>query len=152
MVLLKRKPVLHTPLPSLSTVLQPVPSAPLVPTDSPSTEAPKSKSKHKPEPTEANEDASAPTWIPPDGKDDEEQLDKLLFVFREDTTNGAAAPVVKGRKSGVTKMVGPADLNGLIEKPNGEVDEQGQVGTTWRVWDRECFYIPETGEIFTDYE
>jgi hypothetical protein len=154
MVLLKRKPVFFTPLPSLSTVLQPVHAppapAPAVATDA-DQPAPKSKSKSK---SKAKDEAA------PDGKDDEEQLDKLLYVFREDQANGTATAAVtgKGKKAGLVKVMGQADMNGLMGKvANGHGHEHGeaqeaQAGTTWKVWDRECFYIPETGEIFTDYE
>lgn len=50
----------------------------------------------------------------------------------------------------------PIGEGGKKGKKGDEVVESGKgrkgEGEEWRVWDRECFYVKETGEIFTDYE
>ena len=74
---------------------------------------------------------------------------------------------VRGKRPGTTIMTGQINVNG--EKPraigengvngmkeeNGEQKENGENGVehvAWKIWDRECWFIPETGELFTDYE
>ncbi|WWD21446.1 hypothetical protein CI109_105931 [Kwoniella shandongensis] len=167
MPLLKRKPVLLTPLPSLSTVLQPIPNQQQPPTATAESSTPSSPSKGKATPPTV-EDLSS--LIPPDGKDDEEQLDKLLSVFRGDFGGGIVAK--GGRKSmggRTAQTVGPltatatstVNVNGDGENGTAEplVNVNGDAKTengvpivAWRIHDRECWYLPETGEIFTDYE
>ncbi|KAK8847357.1 hypothetical protein IAR55_005214 [Kwoniella newhampshirensis] len=164
MPLLKRRPVLLTPLPSLSTVLQPIAThQPTTATAESSTPSSPSKSKATP-PTV--DDLS--THIPPDGKDDEEQLEKLLSVFRGEFGGGVVAGpggARGGRKSIAGKPTGPVTatmtsavtVNGEngMETQNGNGDAKGENGgpaVAWRIHDRECWYLPETGEIFTDYE
>jgi len=217
MVLLKRKPVLYTPLPSLSTILQPL-SALNGETSAPS-----------PSTTAAQATDEAP--VPADAEDDEEQLEKLRSVFRGEF-EGAQGMVGagKGKKAGTRLLSsttaysshqtnGTIDTNGahlgpvggLPESENGDSDpaqialmahmahmaqfqqqqnvpqepapqtEEDSSASTlaaltalgamlpppvpaqapapapappvhWRIWDRECYYVPETGEIFTDYE
>jgi len=217
MVLLKRKPVLYTPLPSLTTILQPLSAS----SGEASTSSPSAAAAPAPE--------EAP--VPADAEDDEEQLEKLRSVFRGEF-EGAQGMVGagKGKKAG-TRLLnntaastsaynsnpvnGTTDTNGshlgpvggLAEVENGENDpaqialmahmahmaqlqqqqtvpsetapqEDSSASTLaaltalgamlpppvptpapapapqvhWRIWDRECYYVPETGEIFTDYE
>ena len=92
--------------------------------------------------------------MPPDGKDDEEQIDLLLGVF-----NGQMGlETVKGKRPGTTVITGQISVNGKRTEEkgeNGESRENGENGVehvTWKLWDRECWLISETGEIFTDYE
>ncbi len=54
----------------------------------------------------------------------------------------------KGKKAGTTVVTGQISVNGGV-KAEGE---NGVENVAWKIWDRECWYIPETGEIFTDYE
>lgn len=90
--------------------------------------------------------------MPPDGKDDAEQLEKLLAVFRGEFTNGQTTVV--GKKSKGKAVVPNSNM------VNGESPQDGEPSATvqedpavaWRIHDRDCWYIPETGEIFTDYE
>jgi hypothetical protein len=220
MVLLKRKPVLYTPLPSLSTILQPLSALNGEPTaSSPSTAAAATTTDEVP--------------IPADAEDDEEQLERLRSVFLGEF-EGAQGMVGagKGRKAGTRLLnnIPPTSnlpqTNGTSEQPNGvhlgpvggltegengesdpaqialmahmahmaqlqqhqpvateeSVPQQGEEDSSastlaaltalgamlpppvpaqapappppvhWRIWDRECYYVPETGEIFTDYE
>lgn len=192
MVLLKRKPIVYTPLPSLATILQPLTAETALPASSPPNGA-----------TPGEDGLNVP--VPPDAETDEEQMEMLTAVFKGEF-EGASGHVGqgKGKKAGTRlinptsglpngtapKMNGstgvisgqelqgivqsavngikgedePANLNGTEEKPAGEegdvnMDGHGQQGeeaavaqVKWRIWDRECWYIPETGEIFTDYE
>ena len=218
MVLLKKKPVLYTPLPSLSTILQPLSAL----NGEPSASSPSTA-------TAATTAEEAP--VPADAEDDEEQLERLRSVFRGEF-EGAQGMVGagKGKKAGTrllnnnpststyTQTNGTLETNGiplgpvggLAESENGESDpaqialmahmahmaqlQQQQITTQeplpqraeedssastlaaltalgamlpppvpaqapapappvhWRIWDRECYYVPETGEIFTDYE
>ncbi|WVR04567.1 hypothetical protein IAU60_001574 [Kwoniella sp. DSM 27419] len=140
MPLLKRKPVLPTPLPSLVSVLQPIPST-----------SHAEASAASPAPTA--EDAAPP----PDGKDDEEQLDRLLAVFKGQMA-GVSHGTGKGKRAAKASAAAlPANgrANGPdAESSNGVVNghvEQEQPAA-WRAQDRECWYMPETGEIFMDYE
>ena len=164
MPLIKRKPVLNTPLPSLNQILQPLP-----------TSDPALDVLDRPDRVE---DPPAPHWDPPDATTDEDQLGRLLSVFQEDFVIGER---VKGKRAGVVKVTGVVKLPGLAPAveaippdtlavaegglvtetnsgdvlPSAEVTANGGGGAgvgTWRITDRECFYIPETGEIFTDYE
>ena len=166
MVLLKRKAIHFTPLPSLSTVLQP-----LVPNPA---DSGASTSSPAPIPSPANDHHPTPdpgpTPIPPDATHDDGQLDKLLSVFRGEFA-GASGNVGpgKGKKAGTRVLNQPPQPppNGVKQQPNGSAvaaaanatldsaataQENGEQPVAWRIWDRECFYIPETGEIFTDYE
>ncbi|WRT64827.1 uncharacterized protein IL334_001763 [Kwoniella shivajii] len=155
MVLLKRKPVVPIPLPSLSTVLQPIPS-----TSGPSSSVP------------TIDDLA--NLAPHDGKDDEEQLDKLLAVFRSDrdeqiegSGSGSGSGVGKNKKShpriianlpnGIKHSQLHVNGNGdQITNGNGNGNanssEESEAKITWKITDKECWYMPETGEIFTDYE
>ena len=136
MPLIKRKPVHLHPLPSLSSILQPLPTStapnPIPNPGDPSTSSP---------PEVHDQLAPAPTsYIPPDASTDEEQLDRLLGVY-----NGASGlATTKGKKPGQTLLTGQIATNGD--------EENGVENVAWKVWDRECWYIPETGEIFMDYE
>lgn len=52
---------------------------------------------------------------------------------------------------------GSLNLPGVAKETNGvnghsEDVVSHQAPETWKITDREVFYIPETGEIFTDYE
>lgn len=140
MPLLKRKPVHLTPLPSLSAVLQPIPASSST-SDPLQTQAPTPLTHEQ-----------LQQFIPPDGKDDAEQLEKLLAVFRGEFTNGHTTVVGKKSKG---KAVAPSStmVNGESPQdgePSATVQEEPAVA--WRIHDRDCWYIPETGEIFTDYE
>ncbi|OWZ33000.1 hypothetical protein J007_05493 [Cryptococcus neoformans] len=140
MPLLKRKPVHLTPLPSLSAVLQPIPTSSSI-SDPLQTQAPTPLTHEQ-----------LQQFIPPDGKDDAEQLEKLLAVFRGEFTNGQTTVVGKKSKG---KAVAPSSsiVNGESPQdgePSATVQEEPAVA--WRIHDRDCWYIPETGEIFTDYE
>lgn len=58
-----------------------------------------------------------------------------------------ASTAAKGKKANGVSAASNGQANGeAAGQVPGSGDEQ------WRVWDRECFYIHETGEIFTDYE
>lgn len=107
--------------------------------------------------------------IPPDATDEDVQLDRLLAVFREDlgmkrkdrqgrvkehvrVANGreikdALAAVGEGAAAEKKKTKGANGTGGEMPPPEIEGAEE-----EWRIWDRECFYVHETGEIFTDYE
>lgn len=145
MVFIKKKPVLLTPLPSLATILEPIP--PALAASSPAG------------PSSAN-GISEPAALPADGNNDEEQMDKLISAFKGDfpgVMGTAAVKLKKGKRESLA-----AGSNGA--KANGhDGDGAGVAGPSsngvsnpepisWKSWDRECFYIPETGEIFTDYE
>nr|XP_019047247.1 hypothetical protein I302_03855 [Kwoniella bestiolae CBS 10118]OCF26177.1 hypothetical protein I302_03855 [Kwoniella bestiolae CBS 10118] len=129
MPLLKRKPVIPTPLPQLSSVLTPIP-------------------QQSTDPSAVKEVA-----LPLDGKDDEEQLEILLSVFRGEmngvqpsvstSTNGNSSSTGKGKKGRASLANGNGHGNG--EEVNG-------IKPFWKSSDKECWYLPETGEIFTDYE
>lgn len=43
-------------------------------------------------------------------------------------------------------------VNVIVNGTGYEAPEGSAGGEEWRIWDRECFYVEETGEIFTDYE
>lgn len=165
MVLLKKKPIIYTPLPSLSTVLQPLSENP--------------QDVHLPTGDSVDQLESGPP-VPLDADNDEEQMELLQKVFRGEFegAQGNVGPG-KGKKAG-TKLLNPLPLsanaiNGALEavaqQSNGVNGVNGPIETLaegmqngeqhvngvekpvhWRIWDRECFYLPETGEIFTDYE
>ncbi|ORY30989.1 hypothetical protein BCR39DRAFT_100098 [Naematelia encephala] len=141
MPLLKRKPVVPTPLPPVSSILQPLPiSAQAQTASSPSADSP------IPPASEPN--------MPQDGKDDEEQLDRLLSVVRGEM-GGVAAIQRGGKRAGHHRQ--SLTANGALPTPYGDGTgvngaANGEKNATWKIWDRECFYLPETGEIFTDYE
>ncbi|WVQ83398.1 hypothetical protein IAT38_005539 [Cryptococcus sp. DSM 104549] len=198
MPLLKRKPVLLTPLPSLSAVLQPIPN--IVP---PPNVDPLLNPHHYP--NLSPEELQA--FVPPDSKNDDEQLAKLLSVFNGEFAKDQAMAITGKRRGGVqwpqkllqqpgqaptadgseagdaaegrsasTPLAGPSthplrqshpadpELNGgpppppysaeVVHNPNGEPPskEDDVPLVAWRIHDRECWYIPETGEIFMDYE
>jgi len=89
--------------------------------------------------------------MPPDASTDEEQLERLLGVF----TGGNGLITSKGKKPGQTLVTGQINVNGNGLKAEGEGEGEGQNGLeniAWRVYNRDCWFIPETGEIFTDYE
>ncbi|WVQ97999.1 hypothetical protein IAU59_005119 [Kwoniella sp. CBS 9459] len=146
MPLLKRKPVLFTPLPAISSVLQPLPSA-----QAQAAESSTSTSK-----------AANPS-LPADGKDDDEQLDKLLSIFRGEVAGVSSSPTTntsKGKKASAKALTSSlpngVKANGHMEAEgaNGHATERtsGQATVNWKLQDKECWYMPETGEIFTDYE
>lgn len=129
MPFLKRKPVLMHPLPSMSSIIQPV-------TD---------------KPTQANGDASPgttapsapPDDIPKDSTDDEEQLEKLLTALNDPNL---AAPARKTHKDKVNGVVNGTSTARDMPQPGSASLP------SYRVKDVEVFYLPETGEIFLDYE
>lgn len=173
MPLLKRKPVLYHALPSLATVVQPVshgsketettpPPAP-----PPPTKGKKSKDQSQ-EPVLAEGSTSA--WVPPDADNDEQQLKLLSRVFDEATSAGrskkAGTWILNGSLDGIKDEQGQAQ-NGESSNSHAHTHTNGNSNgsahgemlpppipssESWKVTDREVFYIPETGEIFTDYE
>jgi bromodomain adjacent to zinc finger domain protein 1A len=189
MPLLKRKPVIYQPLPSLSTILQPIasssketdstpPPPPSLTSTSTSTGTKTKKSKpgkgDKDQESELGEGDKA--WIPPDADNDHDQLRLLSRVFEDGFTNGS---VSKGKKAGTWIVNGSVNLQDGVQEevavkneeestnsaPNGEdvkVEWAGggemlpppiPVSTeSWKITDREVYYVPESGEIFTDYE
>ncbi|WWC86969.1 uncharacterized protein L201_001850 [Kwoniella dendrophila CBS 6074] len=146
MPLLKRKPVIPAPLPSLSSILQPIAST----SSTTSTNA---------EASSSNNTQDSSSTIPKDGKDDEEQLDKLLSIFRGEMT-GVQLPNAKNDNNGTStkskknqnKIPNGIDLNGDHQQINGISSGTEQSKPLWKSNDKECWYMPETGEIFTDYE
>lgn len=140
MPLLKRKPVHLTPLPSLSAVLQPIPASSST-SDPSQTQAPAQLTHEQ-----------LQQFMPPDGKDDAEQLEKLLAVFRGEFTNGQTTVV--GKKSKGKAVVPNSNMVNGESPQDGEPSAivQEDPAVAWRIHDRDCWYIPETGEIFTDYE
>ncbi|ORX38861.1 hypothetical protein BD324DRAFT_648971 [Kockovaella imperatae] len=158
MVFVKRKPVIYYPLPSLAEVLQPVQPAQTNDSASASSPAPYDKAD------KSNEQVAELAPLPPDGKNEEEQMDKLLTVFRGDFpgASGNVGPG-KGKRAGVRVLnhhlnngaaaSSPANGSKVNESAQDGEAETGDAGPiTWRIWDRESFFIPATGEIFTDYE
>jgi len=179
MPLLKRKPVIYQPLPSLSTILQPLassskdinentPPPPLGPSSS------KSKKKKLDQESEIGDDDNKSQWVPPDCEDDKDQLRLLSRVFEEGFTRGA---VTKGKKAGTWIVNGGVNIHPPpSESEDGHVKEEGEgedvkmeeaigngtggmlpppppvASESWKITDREVYYIPETGEIFTEYE
>ena len=190
MPLLKRKPVIYQPLPSLSTILQPIASSSKetdsTPPPPPSLPAVNGKGK-KSRPSKAEKDLESEigegdkTWSPPDADNDHDQLRLLSRVFQDGFANGS---VVKGKKAGTWIVNGSVNLqedgdgdgqkavkkeeestnsNGTGEGvkveavpalAGGEMLPPPPPGSTesWKITDREVYYIPESGEIFTDYE
>jgi hypothetical protein len=185
MPLLKRKPVIYRPLPSLATILQPIASS-SKDTDStpppplgPNGAVPKSKKSKKADVESELGDDDKPassSWVPPDMDNDADQLKLLSRVFEEGFTTGS---VGKGKKAGTWIVNGSVNIydpdqpdggKAIKEEDaikaeedfgNGSVNGNGTGGEmlpppvpteSWKITDREVFYIPETGEIFTDYE
>lgn len=121
-------------------------------------------------------------WTPLDGSTDAEQLDKLSRLFSAELSAGSTSVMTKGRKREDVRLVGRDKLGGLVAGIEGEAvkiegdgvkmedghvngineaSKQGMPGKgkdkasaaeEWKVWDREVWYLPETGEIFLDYE
>lgn len=123
MPLLKRKPVLMHPLPSLSAIAQPLQGT--------STAASESD-QH------ASISALDAIGVPKDGKGDEEQLDKLIHALNDPSLNAPPPPKRGGHKA-----------NGAT---NGSVAMPPPPAPGYRVKDMDVFYMPETGEVFMDYE
>ncbi|OCF37381.1 hypothetical protein I316_00502 [Kwoniella heveanensis BCC8398] len=144
MPLLKRKPVLPTPLPAISSILQAVPSSQAQAGES-STTKPSAKQESS---------------LPAEGKDDDEQLDKLLSIFRGEIAGiSSSSSTTGGSKGKKASLKNGAKTNGHLESEgaNGHAGgENGQpsaaAAVNWKLQDKECWYLPETGEIFTDYE
>lgn len=141
MPLLKRKPVLMHHLPSFGAIVQPVnpPANPAATSTADGQSDPAASAP--PEPP-----AAAPVDLPQDANDEDEQMDKLLAALNDPVL---AAPVP--RRSKVDKAAAngqPAAVNGganaLMPPP--------PPGPSYRVKNVEVFYMPETGEIFLDYE
>ena len=168
---LKRKPVLYPPLPSLSTILQSISLGSKDVESTPPPPPPKSKkSKAQPEPEPPQDANGGGSWVPPDADNDEDQLRLLSSVFDDGFANGT---VGKGKKAGTFIVNGSINLPGSIKaeedeqkngegsKSNGNGNGHGEMAPppipaesseSWKITDREVYYIPETGEIFTDYE
>lgn len=127
MPLLKRKPVLMHPLPSLSSIVQLVGApAPSAQDESPS----------------AGPGSATPgDKFLQDSSNDEEQLNKLMAALQDPTL---CAPLPK-KPRGSTQANGA--LNGAGQPPPAPGPVPG-----YRVKNVDCFIIPETGEIFLDYE
>lgn len=129
MPLLKRKPVLMHPLPPLAAIVQPV--------NPPSAKDPLSATGE----STPNTSAALPANAPEDGQDEEEQYDKLVSALNDPTLS---APVAKrGQRP---SMNGAA--NGGMLPPVAPAS----AAPGYRVKNIDVFYIPETGEIFLDYE
>ncbi|CAK9782707.1 hypothetical protein CC85DRAFT_92470 [Cutaneotrichosporon oleaginosum] len=126
MPLLKRKPVHMHPLPSLSAIVQPINTAQAE--SSPSASAPGSESTDQ---------------HLKDSNDDEAQLSKLISVLHDPTLS---APVPKRPRASLQANGAPP--NGAGQPPPGH----GSLVPGYRVKNVDCFYLPETGEIFLDYE
>ena len=89
---------------------------------------------------------------------------KLSSVFRGEFAGaqGHVGPG-KGRKAG-TRVI--ATVHGATSATNrvrangtagsgaheGEEPESAEEQVLYRIWDRDSYFIPETGEVFTDYE
>ncbi|GMK57836.1 hypothetical protein CspeluHIS016_0406700 [Cutaneotrichosporon spelunceum] len=125
MPLLKRKPVHMHPLPSLSTIVQPINTAQAE--SSPTTSAPGSE---------------APDQHLKDLGDDDAQLDKLISVLHDPTLSAPAPKKPRG------SLLANGAPNGAGQPPPG----RGAPVPGYRVKNVDCFYLPETGEIFLDYE
>jgi hypothetical protein len=125
MPLLKRKPVHMHPLPSLSAIVQPINAAQA--DSSPAASAPGSET---------------PDQHLKDTNDDEAQLDKLISVLHDPTLS---APAPKKPRASMQANGAP---NGAGQPPPA----QGGPVPGYRVKNVDCFYLPETGEIFLDYE
>ena len=153
MVLVKRKPIVYHSLPSLADVLQPIQQ---VSTNDASTSSPHPSEHRADHKTEKTENESYGVAVPPDSKDDETQFQQLSSVFQGGFAGarGMVGPG-KGKKAG-TRVLQTTAIDGI--KPNGTSTHDGEPEHTaeepvsWRIWDRETFYIPETGEMFIDYE
>lgn len=176
---LKRKPVLYQPLPSLSTILQSISQGSKDVESTPPPPPPKSKKskanqESEPQPTEGSGSGNG-SWVPPDADNDEDQVKLLASVFDDGFANGT---VGKGKKAGTWIVNGSVNLPGsAIKSENGEQKGEGskrngnghgnghgngngemapppipESSESWKITDREVYYIPETGEIFTDYE
>ncbi|KAL1406251.1 hypothetical protein Q8F55_007945 [Vanrija albida] len=139
MPLLKRKPVLMHHLPSFGAIVQPV-NPPANPAATSTADGQSDPSAPAPPPPPA----AAPIDLPQDANDDDEQLDKLLTALNDPVL--AAPPP---RRSKVDKV------NGQAAPVNGGPNALAQPplpGPSYRVKNVEVFYMPETGEIFLDYE
>jgi hypothetical protein len=79
--------------------------------------------------------------MPQDGKDDDEQLERLLEALSDPA---ATAPQRRG---------GGHKPNGTPSNGNGQpMPPPPPPGPGYRVKNVEVFYMPETGEVFLDYE
>lgn len=131
MPLLKRKPVLMHPLPSLSTIVQPLPTPAAAGTSTSGAES---------SPHASNSGPDANEQLPKDGKDDDEQLERLLGALSDPN---AVGPAPRNRKSiGAT--------NGAVA--SSSMPPPATPAPGYRVKNLEVFYMPETGEVFMDYE
>ena len=179
---LKRKPVLYQPLPSLSTILQSISQGSKDIECTPPPPPPKSKkskaSAASNQDLEAQPTEGGGSWVPPDADNDEDQLKLLASVFDDGFANGT---VGKGKKAGIWIVNGTVNLPGSVKLEEGEQKGEGsksksngngngnghgngngngemapppipESSESWKITDREVYYIPETGEIFTDYE
>ncbi|WVQ76071.1 hypothetical protein IAR50_005708 [Cryptococcus sp. DSM 104548] len=154
MPLLKRKPVYLPPLPSLSAVLQPIPN-PAYPVPDPLALPDPNNPAPAPMPNLTQDQLHS--YIPPDASEEREQLDKLTSVFRGEFTGGTinlGNKAKKGKAAAEKAQAVYAGMPGLpVQDANGFIPEQEKLSfVAWKIHDRDCFYIEETGEIFTDYE
>lgn len=132
MPLLKRKPVLMHPLPSIAAIVQPVHTQPA--------KDPLAATGEQPSPSTTA--SVPPPDAPQDGKDEDEQYDKLISALN-DPTLSAPAPKRGQRPS----------MNGSVNGGGGGMlPPVVPTAPGYRVKNVDVFYIPETGEIFLDYE
>lgn len=77
--------------------------------------------------------------MPQDGKDDDEQLEKLVSALNDSTLN--APHLKRGHK-----------VNGTANGSHSSMPPPSGPPLPYRVKNIEVFYMPETGEVFLDYE
>lgn len=143
MPLLKRKPVLMHPLPSLTAIVQPV-HAPL-----PNAQASTSGADASPSAAATAAPPPPPADLPKDGKDDDEQLEKLLTALNDPVI---AAPLPKRSQKDKAADKANGAVNGSANGTVSSMPPPAGPVPSYRVKNVEVFYIPETGEMFLDYE
>jgi hypothetical protein len=152
MPLLKRKPVLYHPLPSLNTIIQPISSSTRDtdgPNTTPSTIAggggtppppPTAKGKKKKEKEKVDIDSESTSaigqgeegsgsgsgWVAPDADNDHDQLRLLSRVFEDGFTKGLGQAVIKGKKAGTVIVNGPLNWEAQGSEVAGESGGRGQ--------------------------
>lgn len=174
MPLLKRKPVLYHPLPSLNSIIQPISSSTRDtdgPNTTPSTIAgggtdtppppPTAKGKKKKEKEKVDVDSESTSaigqgeegsgsgsgWVAPDADNDNDQLRLLSRVFEDGFTKGLGQAVIKGKKAGTVIVNGPLNWEGSEPEGRGGGQESGGRGQSEdRVkQEEEAFNTPTDG-------
>ncbi len=92
--------------------------------------------------------------LPEDGKDDDEQLDRLQAALKGDFQSLYLGSGGGSQRSGSVKVDSKVKVrNGYgQDHEDNPTSAQGIVIPAFKVKDVDCFYIPETGEVFLDYE